>query len=141
MGDFRIVLADDHRIFREGLKHLLSEGPELKVVGEAKTGKELLAILKTTECDLVISDIIMPVMDGLTALKEIRHTYPRIRVLMISMLSDFAHFEQAKALGASGYLSKDDASDDLLSAIEKVRAGKMYVSPSITTLLGERQIQ
>lgn len=141
LSDFRIVLADDHGIVREGLKHILHEGPGLKVVGEAKNGKELLAILRERECELVISDIAMPEMDGLIALKEIRDQFPKIRVLMLSMLHDHEHFERAKTLGASGFLAKEDAADELLCAIEKIRAGKFYVSPAVISRLGEHQIQ
>lgn len=141
MSDFSIVLAEDHRIVREGLKQLLKIVSGLKVVGEANNGRELLAILETTACDLVISDISMPELDGLTALKEIRQRYPGLRVLMLSMLNDYVHFEKAKTLGASGFLAKEDSADELLHAIEKIRAGKMYVSPRVITLLGERQVR
>lgn len=140
MNECRIVLADDHSIFREGLKSLLRKAAWVKIVGEAKNGKELLAVLKSVDCDLAVVDISMPEMDGLTALKELRLRYPGVKVLMLSMLNDYAHFAQAKALGASGYLAKDDAGDELIPAIEKILKGKMYVSPSVTTLLAERQV-
>ena len=140
MKDCKIVLADDHSIFREGLKSLLGKNPECKVVGEAVNGKALLTMLNYNECDLVVLDITMPEMDGLTALKEIVRKYPRVKVLMLSMMNDFVHFERAKAFGASGYLAKEDAGDELVRAIEKVMNGKMYVSPSVTSLLAERQI-
>jgi DNA-binding NarL/FixJ family response regulator len=136
----RIILADDHSIFREGLKSLLQKDPQLHVVGEARNGKELLTLLKTTPCELAIVDIAMPEMDGLTALKEIHRLYPKVWVLILSMLNDFAHFGQAKTLGASGYLAKDDAGDELLRAVARIQEGKSYASPSVTTLLAERQI-
>lgn len=140
MKEYAIVLADDHGILREGLKGLLSKQPGLRVVAEAKNGRELLAILKTTACDLAIIDIAMPHIDGLTALEEITRTHPNVRVLILSMLNDFEHFSRAKALGAWGYLAKEDAGDELIHAVEKIRSGKMYVSPSVTTLLAERQL-
>ena len=134
-----IILAEDHDIFREGVKSLLRKDPGLKVVAEVRNGKELLAKLKSLPCDLAIVDVAMPEMDGLTALKEIRCRYPKLKVLILSMLNDHAHFWQAKTLGASGYLAKDDAGDELLRAIDKILQGKTYVSPSVTTLLVENQ--
>ncbi len=136
----KIILTDDHDIFREGMKSLLKKDSGLKVVGEAKNGIELLTILKSVECDLVVVDIAMPGMDGLTALREINKKYPKLKVLVLSMLNDYSHFVQAKSLGASGFLAKDDAGDELVPAIGKIMNGKWYVSPSVTTLLAERQI-
>ncbi|MBF0544288.1 MAG: response regulator transcription factor [Candidatus Riflebacteria bacterium] len=136
----RIILADDHSIFREGMKSLLSKNSGLKIVGEVNNGMELLELLKTVECDLAIVDVAMPEMDGLTALKELKSKYPAIKVLIVSMLNDCAHFGHAKSLGASGYLAKDDTGEELIRAIERILRGKMYVSPSVTTLLAERQV-
>ncbi|MBF0502093.1 MAG: response regulator transcription factor [Candidatus Riflebacteria bacterium] len=140
MKECRIVLADDHSILREGLKSLLSKCPECRIAGEAVNGIELLTMLKSTKCDLAIVDISMPEMDGLTALKEIKRKFPTVKVLMLSMMNDFMHFERAKTLGASGYIAKEDAGDELVHAIEKIMSGKMYVSPSVMSLLAERQI-
>jgi len=140
MSDYRIVLADDHSILREGLKGILNQHVGCKVVGEAKNGKELLGMLKSTACDLAIIDIAMPLMDGLTALTEITRSFPAVKVLILSMLNDFDHFSRAKALGAAGYLAKEDAGDDLIRAVEKIQAGKFYISPSVISLLAERQV-
>lgn len=141
MKECRIVLADDHSILRDGLKSILGKYPGYKVVGEAKNGKDLLAILSTISCDLVVLDIAMPGMDGLTALKEIKTRFPDIKVLMLSMLNDYTHFEKSKALGASGFMSKEDAGEELPRAIEKIMNGKLYIAPSVNTLLAERQIK
>ena len=140
MNEYKIILADDHSLFREGVKSLLAKDTDLKVVAEVKNGKDLLSRLQSVECDLVIMDIAMPEMDGLTALVEVKRKFPQVKVLVMSMLNDFSHFEQAKAHGASGYISKDDAGDELLRGIAAVRKGKMFVSPTIMTVLGERQI-
>lgn len=113
----------------------------MRVVGEAESGRQLLALLDAVPCEMVITDIAMPEMDGLVALKEIRKRFPGIPVLILSMFTDYEHFEQAKALGAAGFLTKSDAVDETLLAIQAIRAGKMYVSPAVTRLLGERQIQ
>ncbi|MBP7633441.1 response regulator transcription factor [Candidatus Ozemobacteraceae bacterium] len=141
MREFRIVLADDHRMFRECLKNFIESSEGLRVIAEASDGKQLTDMLKRVPCDMVITDIAMPEMDGLVALREIRQQYPDVPVLILSMFTDFEHFEQAKALGAAGFLTKSDASDEALLAIQVIRAGKMYVSPAVTRLLGERQIQ
>lgn len=141
MNGCRIIIADDHSIVREGLKGVIQQEPPLKVVGEAANGKELLALLGTLKCDLVVMDIAMPEMDGLTALKEIKRRHPGVKVIIFSMLKDYEHFEHARAHGASGYLAKDDAGDELVRAIKTVLQGKNYVSPSVTTLLAGRQLR
>ena len=141
MDIIKIIIADDHNVVREGLKVLIKKDPQLRVVGEAGNGEELLVILKSVPCDLIIVDIAMPEMDGLSALKEIKRLYPRLKVLMLSMLKDYEHFKNARIHGASGYLAKDDAGDELITAIKSVLKGKNYVSSSVTTLLAERQIR
>lgn len=140
MKECRIILADDHSLFREGIKCVIGKYPEWKVVGEARNGLELLELLKKSRCDLVVLDIAMPEMDGLTALRKISTSFPQIKVLVLSMLNDYTHFEKAKNLGAAGYLSKDDAGDELARAIEKILNGKMYISPSVNDLLVKRQL-
>lgn len=140
MTKLRIILADDHNVVREGVKSLIQQEPDWKIVGEAKTGIELLALLKSIECDLIILDIAMPEMDGFTALREIKCVSPKLKVLIFSMLKDFQHFRLSKALGAEGYLSKDDLGDELICAIQQIMKGKAYVSPSVTQLLADNQI-
>ena len=140
MKECKIILADDHSLLLEGLKCVIDKFPEWKVVGEARNGIALLAMLKKISCDLVVLDIAMPEMDGLSALKEISNRFPHIRVLMLSMLNDFTHFEKAKNLGAAGFMSKEDAGDELCRAIQKIMSGKMYVSPAVNNLLVERQL-
>jgi len=140
MKECKIVLADDHSILLEGLKCIIEKYPEWKVVGEARNGVDLLATLKKVSCDLVVLDIAMPEMDGLTALKEITRHFPHIKVLILSMLNDFTHFEKAKTLGAAGFMSKEDVGDELCRAIQKILSGKMYIAPSVKDLLAERQL-
>ncbi|PKL51107.1 MAG: DNA-binding response regulator [Candidatus Riflebacteria bacterium HGW-Riflebacteria-2] len=140
MKECKIILADDHSLLREGLKAVIEKYPEWKVVGEASNGVDLLAMLKKISCDLVVLDIAMPDMDGLAALKEISKHFPHIKVLMLSMLNDFSHFEKARSLGAAGYMSKEDAGEELCRAIQKILSGKMYIAPSVNNLLAERQL-
>lgn len=140
MKECRIIVADDHSILRAGLKCIIGKVPEWTLVGEARNGKELLGMLKTVSCDLVVLDIAMPGMDGLAALKEIKSHFPKIKVLMLSMLNDYTHFEKAKSLGASGFMSKEDAADELPTAIQRIMSGKAYIAPSVNHLLAERQL-
>ncbi|MGM0601559.1 MAG: response regulator [Candidatus Rifleibacteriota bacterium] len=140
MKDCKIILADDHSLFLEGLKSVINKCPEWKVVGEAKNGVDLLSILNRIPCDLLVLDIAMPEIDGLTALKEISIHFPDIKVLVLSMLNDFTHFERARSLGAAGYMSKEDAGDELYQAIQKILKGEMYIAPSVKNLLAERQL-
>ncbi len=140
MKECKIIVADDHSILLEGLKCAIEKHPGWKVVGEARNGIDLLAMLKKISCDLIVLDIAMPEMDGLSALKEISNRFPHIKVLMLSMMSDYTHFEKAKNLGAAGFMSKEDAGDELCRAIQKIQNGKMYISPSVNNLLAERQL-
>lgn len=140
MKECKIILADDHSLLLEGLRSVIERNPEWKVVGEARNGEDLLAMLKKIHCDLVVLDIAMPKMDGLAALKEITAHFPQVKVLVLSMLNDYTHFEKAKNLGAAGYMSKEDAGDELCRAIQKIMSGKMYIAPSVNELLAERQL-
>lgn len=141
MAKNKIILADDHSLVRGGLKELIHKDPDLTVVGEAADGHKLLEILSSTKCDLVVTDISMPNMDGLTAIKAIHQKYPKIKILILSMLKDYLHFQAVIAQGASGYMVKDDASEELVAAIKTILKGKKYVSPSVTTMLVEREVR
>lgn len=135
MDACRILVADDHELFRAGLKSLIDQKSGLKIVGQAKDGEEVLAKLKSIKCDLLILDLAMPKIDGMQALKEISEKYPKVKVLVLTMQKDQEHFKHAMGLGASGYLLKDDAYEQLLVAIDCIMKNKQFVSPSITALL------
>ena len=141
MAKSKIIIADDHTFVRVGLKELINRDPDLSVVAEAKNGQELLDILANKKCDLVVMDISMPQMDGVTAIKEIHEEYPRLKILILSMLKDYSHFKEVMAHGASGYMVKDDASDQLVWAIKTILKGKKYVSPLVTTMLADREMR
>ena len=129
MTRYRIVLADDHVLVRQGLRRILAERPELEVIGEANDGLELLELLNRIKPDLVILDIFMPNLRGIEAIHEIKKIDPDLKVLILTMNRDKEYLYLALSEGAKGYLLKEDADKELFSAIEKVRQGKTYVSP------------
>lgn len=137
----RIILADDHEMFRAGLKSLLEKEPDFKVVAQAKEGEELLEKLAATKADCVVIDLAMPNMDGLTTLKEIRRQFPKLKCLVLTMQKDPEHFKHAMMAGAKGYILKDSAFDQLAMAIKVIMRGKNFISPSISTLIAEQYVR
>ncbi len=126
---YKIILADDHALVRQGIRKIIEEDGNLKVVGEAGDGMELLEILKTIHPDLVIVDITMPRLRGLEATKRIKHLYPRVKVMVLSMHRSKEYLRQAVAAGVSGYVLKEDAGTALHTAIKAIRNGREFFSP------------
>ena len=141
MSPYKIIIADDHEVVRTGAKTIIEKDPELKIIAEAANGEELITALKSNKCDVVMVDISMPEMDGLTAIKKIKSSYPKLKILILSMLKDYQHFHEAMSHGASGYIVKDDFGEQISTAIKTVLRGKKYISPSVTTMLADRQIR
>ena len=137
MAPYQIVLCDDHVMFREGVRGVIESTPDLQVAGELGDGLELLEFMKTAEPDMVIVDIAMPNLQGIEATKEIKLAHPQVKILILTMHKSTEYLIRAFSAGADGYLLKENASDDLLTAIDKIRQGKTYVSPLITDLIGE----
>ena len=131
----RILIADDHPIVRTGLKKILDENPEKVLYEEAQNGHEALHRVRNHKYDLILLDIAMPNMNGLDCLKVIKKEHPRIPVLVISMYPEEQYAVRALKAGASGYLTKQSASDELLTAIRKVLSGGKYVSSSLAEKL------
>lgn len=129
---YRIVLADDHTIVRQGIKRMIEGVAGLTVVGEASDGIELLNLLKLLDADLVILDISMPNLRGIEATCELKKIFPDVKVLVLSMYKDRELLYQAISSGADGYVLKEDSDKELYSAIKKVRQGKIYISPRLT---------
>lgn len=123
MDSYRIVLADDHVIFRQGMKRLIDEMPGLSVVGEAADGLELLKLLKGLSTDMVLLDISMPNLRGIEATREIKLTNSQIKVLMLTMHKNKQYLYHAISAGAQGFLLKEDTEEELFSAIETIRKG------------------
>ena len=132
MGKIRVFLADDHTILREGLKYLLKEEVEIEVVGEAENGHRLLKEVKETTPDVVVVDITMPVLGGLEATQQLKKLLPKAKILILTMHTDEEYVHQAFKLGASGYLVKKAATQDLVSAIKAVHRGETYISPAVS---------
>ncbi|HOG07521.1 MAG: response regulator transcription factor [Syntrophales bacterium] len=131
----RILVVDDHTIVREGLKQILGEEKDMNVVEEASNGQEALQKIGKSEYDCVLLDISMPGRSGLEVLKDIKALRPKLPVLILSMHSEELYAIRALRAGASGYLTKASASEELIGAIRKVAAGRKYVSTSLAEKL------
>jgi DNA-binding NarL/FixJ family response regulator len=130
-----VLLADDHDILRQGLKMLLSMQPEMKVIGEARTGREAVAMSQKFMPDVVVMDITMPDMDGLEACHLIRSLQPTTQVLMLTMHESEEYFLQALRMGAAGYLVKKAAPSDLQLAINSIAQGGAFLYPGLAKTL------
>ena len=135
MSDYRVILADDHTLFRSGVKRILEEVPGIQVMGEAADGLQLLTLLKEMTPDLVILDISMPKMRGLEAIQEIKAAYPQVQVLILTMHKNAEYLSYALGAGAAGFLLKQDADPELMEAIAAIRQGKTYLSPAISEVV------
>ena len=141
MSVIKIIIADDHEMFRSGLKGLLDKEPNFKVVAQAKDGEDLLEKLSSVRTDCVVVDLSMPNMDGLATLKEIRKRYPKMKSLVLTMQKDSEHFKHAMATGACGYILKDSAFDQLVMAIKVIMMGKNFISPAISNMIAEQYVR
>jgi two-component system response regulator NreC len=131
----RILLADDHAILRDGIRALLSDETDLNVVGEAENGRQALEQARALRPDIVIMDIGMPLLSGLEATTQIRRDVPEARVLILTMHQNEEYLAHVLAAGASGYVLKDVAGRELVSAIRQVAGGEPFFSPSMTKTL------
>ena len=131
----RILVADDHAIVREGLKQILADVKDMTVRDEAAGGLEALAKIRGGEFDVILLDISMPGRSGLEILKEIKAEHPKLPVLILSMHAEEQYAIRALRAGASGYLTKASAPDELIGAIRKVSCGRKYVSASLAEKL------
>lgn len=137
MPEIRIVIADDHTVLRAGLRMLLDAQIDMKVIGEAGSGVELLALLSQLAPDLILLDLTMPGLGGLETLPLLRKTIPEARILILTMHDDESYLRQALREGASGYVLKKAADSELIAAIRSVMRGEVYVHPSLTRALLE----
>jgi DNA-binding NarL/FixJ family response regulator len=131
----RIVVADDHTIVREGLKQLLSAAPDLSVVGEAQDGHQVLERVRALDFDVLLLDMSMPGKSGIELIKQVHSEKPKLRILVLSMHEEEQYAVRAIKAGASGYLTKDSASAQLVSAIRKVAGGGAFITDSVAQQL------
>lgn len=127
----KILIIDDHAIVREGLKQILVETPDLEVASEANNGQEALERLRAGHLDLVVLDISLPGTNGLVVLQQIKNQFPEVPVLILSIHAEEQYAMRALKAGAAGYLTKETAPQELVTAIQKVVGGGKYVSPSL----------
>jgi two-component system invasion response regulator UvrY len=131
----RVLIADDHSIVRQGLKQILEETDDLSVEGEASNGNEAMQKIRDMEWDVVLMDVSMPGKNGIETLKEIRQEKPDLPVLILSMYPEDQYAIRLIRAGASGYLTKESAPEQLVAAIRTVSQGRKYISPSVAELL------
>lgn len=131
----RVLIADDHTLFREGLKKIIAGTSDITVAGEASNGNEVLKKIGEQKFDVLVLDIAMPGKDGMEVLKEVRMRQGSLPVLMLSMFPEEQYATRVLRAGAFGYLTKESASDVLITAVRKAAKGERYVSPSLAERL------
>lgn len=129
---YRIVIAEDHTILREGLQSLLSSNPEFEIVGEAEDGREAIQCVKKYNPDLILTDLSMPRMNGMEAIREIKKISPKSKVLVLTVHKAEEYVLGTFQAGADGYLLKDCTHDELVMAVKKVLSGKPYISSEVS---------
>jgi len=124
----RILIADDHKIVRDGLKRILAANPDLQVAGEASSGDEALRLVKANDYDLAMLDMSMPGLAGIDLIKRLKLEKPKLKLLVLSMHGEQQYAARALKAGASGYLNKDSAAEQLVGAIRKIAAGGVHIT-------------
>ena len=137
MEKIRILLVDDHTMFRNGLCAFLERETDMRVIGEAQDGRLAVTLACQLKPDVVVMDIAMPLLNGLEATRQIKRQCPGVRVLMLTQHDNEEYIRQALEAGAMGYILKDAAADELVSAIRSVQRGEAVLSPAITRLVIE----
>jgi len=132
MSNFRILLADDHEMFREGLKTLVSAQPDMEVIGEAKNGRMAVALAQQLQPDIVVMDVSMPELNGLKATEKLKGLFPNLKILTLTRHTDDGYLQRLLKVGASGYVLKQSASSELIRAIRTVCKGNTYIDPELT---------
>ena len=145
MTTFKILIGDDHRIVREGIKQLLADAPDIEVVAEADNGPDILAKVELLQGQLglhaVLLDIALPGRDGMDVLQALKKSWPQLPVLMLSTYPEKQYAVRCIKLGASGYLNKSANPDDMIAAVRKVASGGMYVSSGVAEALASAMAQ
>ena len=136
----KVVIADDHQIFIEGIKALIKDADNVLLVGEAVNGEQLLNLLDTKDVDVVLMDVYMPKMSGIEATLKIKSSHPDVKVLGLTMMEDARHISEMMKAGASGYLLKTTGKSELVDAISRVQNGERYLSKEVSMKLIDRML-
>jgi DNA-binding NarL/FixJ family response regulator len=136
--DVRVLIADDHPIFRQGLRQIIETGPQLTVVAEAGDGEQALQWLQQSHTDVAVLDLTMPVKDGFAVARAVRDQRLPVAVVLLTMHKDEHYLNAALELGVKGYVVKDSAATEIIDCIKAVAAGKDYVSPALSSFLIRR---
>lgn len=139
MKKYRIILADDHSMFLQGMEKLINSRDDMEVTATANDGAELMEILKDTTCDMILLDISMPNLKGIEALNLIKEKYPEIKIIMLTMHKSRAYMNTAISSGADGFLLKENSDLELFSAINKVRSGESFINVDLAIELSKEQ--
>ncbi len=131
MAKIKVVIADDHAVVREGIKMILGREPDIEIVGEANNGREALDLVATSKPSVVVMDISMPEMGGIEATKRVKEAWPKVNVLALTMHEDESYVFQLLKAGASGYVLKRGAAQDLVQAIRSASRGEAFLYPSV----------
>lgn len=133
----RILIVDDHAIVRHGLKQIVEESGEMRVVAEAGCGSDALRKIRNTDCDVVLLDISMPDMSGIDVLKQIHAEKPQLPILILSIYPEDQYAVRLIKAGAAGYLTKESAPQEVVKAIHRVASGKKYINPTVAEILAD----
>jgi two-component system response regulator NreC len=137
MDTIKLMLVDDHDVVRTGLRSFLETQPGVEVIAEAKNGLQALEKAKEAQPDIVLMDITMPDMDGMEATQQLKKLYPDCQILVLTVHADKQYFMKMLEVGASGYITKQAAADELIAAIQAVAAGHVYLQPALARWLLE----
>ena len=137
MDMIRVIIADDHKIVRDGLRQILAQTGDIDVVSEAATGGEVMQIVRSEDADVLLLDLSMPGRNGLDLIKQVRAEKPALRILILTAYDEEQFAVRTIRAGAVGYLHKDSASEQLVSVIRKIAAGGMYVSAALAESLAQ----
>ncbi len=135
MDKIRVLLVDDHTLFREGIRSLLKSQPDIKIISEAEDGHTAVKMALDLDPDLVLMDITMPLLNGLDCAQKIKRKKPEIQILILTMHENEEYIRNALAFGASGYILKDASAEELITAVRSVHRGELVLSPAITSLV------
>lgn len=136
----RVLIADDHAIVREGLKQILADTKDIVVAGHAESGKDAIKMARAGDCDVLLLDISMPDRSGIDVLKQVKSEFPKLAVLMLTMHREDEYAIRSLKAGASGFLNKQSAPVELVTAIRQVAAGRKYISAALAQELANQVV-